>query len=172
MPIMVVLSGLDGFSMARPSSSQVANVYPGRYTIRTLGGPPGAYVESIRLGDAEVYGRAVDIFDGSMPIRIAYRRGGPVLRGTVEKGEGATVQIVDADESAAEDSRAVTAGRDGSFQVDNLRPGDYYVVAVQGAEAGLVRFLSRRDLMGKAEKVRLEKGATVVVTLKVRAVFE
>ena len=92
-----------------------------------------------------------------------------MLRGTVEPGEVATVQIVDADETGDQITHTVIAGRDGSFQVDNLRPGDYYVVALHGAEAGVVRTLSRRDLIGKAETVRLEKGATVVLRLKVRA---
>jgi hypothetical protein len=165
----VFLTRADGPSFMRPSADVIAGIYPGRYQIHTMAIMPGEYVESIRLGDAEVYAREFDIWDGSLPIRITYKRGAPDIRGSVESGDGATVFMINADENLLirEGSRGVTAGRGGSFEFRGVRPGDYYVYAVDHSDAGIGTPGFRTAVLPRATKVHAEKGANVVLTLKI-----
>jgi hypothetical protein len=156
-PAMAVLFALDGSVQLRTSGDAFTNVYPGRYLIHAMNMTPGVYVESIKLGEAEVDGQPVDIWDGSVPIRVTYRNGGAVVRGTVENGDGTTVAIVNADESLpAGGVGTVAMGAGGRFEFNTLRPGDYYIF-VHGANAPL------RPVPPGARKLHLEKGSTTFV---------
>jgi len=161
---------MDGahLSLIPPASDVLQNVYPGRYLIQTSAGAPGEYVESIKLGEAEVYGRPVEIWDGSLPIRITYKQGAPVVSGTVQAGEAATVVIISASESIdSEAFRGVAADRGGHFAFDNLRPGDYYVFALDGNDLNFPMASFRRAVLPRAEKIHLENGGGVILNLKI-----
>jgi hypothetical protein len=133
-----------------------------------VGIAPGEYIESIKVGEIEAYGRPIDIWDGSLPIRITYKRGAPVVRGTVETGPGAKVVILDADESlVSEPYRAVEAGRGGAFEFPSLRPGNYYVFALDRNDPAVGSPAFRRPIVPRAEKIHLEKGASVILNLKI-----
>jgi hypothetical protein len=167
-PSMVFLSSVDAASPVRLTGDALQKVYPGRYQIRTLNATPGEYVESIKLGNVEVYGRAFEIWDGSLPIRITYKRGAPVVRGTVGSEESATVAIFNVDETiVSEVSRTVAVGRGGRFELSNLRPGDYYVVALDHNDPSIATPAFRRAVLPRAEKIHLEKESTVILNLKI-----
>jgi hypothetical protein len=167
-PSMVFLSRTDQPGIIRPSAEALQNVYPGRYQIQPLSSGPGLYVESIKLGEVEVYGRPIDLWDGSLPIRITYKRGAPVVRGTVEEGGGATVAIFNADETlVTETVHSTAAGSGGRFEFGGLRPGDYYVVALDPHDPAIATPAFRRTVLPRAGKVHLEKGGSVLLHLKI-----
>jgi hypothetical protein len=158
----VFLFALDGPSVASSPSEALKKVYPGRYSIQPMGGFPGQYVESVKIGETEVYGRPAEIWDGSQPIRVTYRNGAASIRGVVENGEGTAVAIMSADESLSmEGVRTTTAGAGGRFELGNLRPGDYYVAALERAA------LRPPELRQRGQKIHLERGATAVLSLKI-----
>lgn len=159
---------LDPPSMVAATGGAFQNVYPDRYRIYASSFGPGTYLESIKLGEVEVYGLPVEIGDGSLPIRIAFKRGAPVVGGTVESGDGATVVIFSADESSlGEDLRTVKTSRGGRFEIGNLRPGDYYLLAFDRYDPLTFTAALRRAVISRAEKVHPEKGGTVILNLKV-----
>jgi hypothetical protein len=167
---MVLLSrvdALDAPQFVHTNGDSIANLYPGRYTVQVAGGVSGAlYVESIHFGDMEVYGRPFEVWDGSQPIRITLRKGGASIRGSVEKPDGATVVVVDADESVTP-SRVHTYPLTGpGFQVGSLRPGDYYVFAVERLTPLRLTDAVMRALLPRAEKVHLERNGASTLTLK------
>jgi hypothetical protein len=140
----------------------VAPVYPGSYRVEIPFAGFGGYLESVRLGDLEVMNKTFSLWDGSQPLRVVIRRGAATVRVTVEKGDGAAVLIVGSDETP----RMAMRGPDGSFQL-SVRPGDYYVLAFDRADARLLSSPSMwRPLLGHAERVHLEKDGLATVTLK------
>ena len=168
MPQMVLLSPVDGvpqFAQAKPDG--IRNVYPGRYTIGVTGGISRLlYVESVKLGDTEVYGRPFDLWDGSQPIRITLRKGGASIRGTVKKPDGATVVVVDADESLTINRIRMYPLAGPSFDVGPFRPCDYYVFAVDRPNPLGLTEVVMRALVPRAEKVHLESNGVSTLALK------
>jgi hypothetical protein len=111
-------------------SFRFPGVYPGRYTICPLGFVPGYYLDSVRLGDMDVMGKAVDLAGGSVPIRVSYKPNAGRLRGAVEEGSGATVVAIPRDEAFIDGQfiRTGTCER-GRYEIGSLRPGEYSVFA-------------------------------------------
>jgi hypothetical protein len=165
VPSMLFLMREDRPSLVHPAGDTIPNLYPGRYRIQALNGGPGVYVESTKLGEVDVYGRFFDLWDGSVPLRITYKFGAPVVRGVVESGEGARIVVFTADESS-ESYQSFTAGRGGSFQFE-VRPGDYYIVALERIDASATSAGMRRLAISSGTKVHLDKGATVALNLKI-----
>ena len=164
---MVLLSPVDGPpQFVQATGDGIRNIYPGHYTIQATGGLAKSYVESIRLGDMEIYGRPFELWDGSQPIHITIRQGGPYIRGNIENAGAATVVVVEADEAVtANPSRSYQPG--GSrFDIGPLRPGEYYVFAVD--RPAPLNFTPEilRALLARAEKVHLDKDGGAMVTLK------
>lgn len=76
--------------------------------------------------------------------------------------------IADAEEDLWSETMRTTAGRGGGFDFRNLRPGDYYVFAVDRNDpAAMSTPAFRRAVLPRAEKVHLEKGGAVVLNLKI-----
>ena len=90
MPQTVLLSPVDGvpqFAQANPDG--IPNVYPGLYIIQVMRGFPRSYVESIKLGDTEVYDRPFDLWDGSQPIHDRKTPRPPAAGAIIAPGSGA-----------------------------------------------------------------------------------
>jgi len=171
--IGVVLVPVDapssGSQMSRkPGQITIDKVYPGRYTILPMGGPAGSYLDSIKLGDADASAGAVGIWDGSLPIRIAYKSGAPRVRGKVDDAGAVSVIVLPQDEAALASGRSsiAKASAEGRYETGGLRPGDYYVLAIDRDPLLLGDPLVMRTLIPRAEKVHLEKGDVATVDLK------
>jgi hypothetical protein len=167
MAPMVLLSPVGGVpQFVQAKADGIPNVYPGRYTIRVMNSLPGSYVESIKLGDMEVSGQPFDLWDGSQPVRITMRQGAASIRGNVENAWAGAVVVVDAGENVTTKQSNTHAFSNSRFDIGALRPGDYYVFAVDRAaplgltESVLTAFLQR------AERVHVDKGGAAVITLK------
>jgi hypothetical protein len=150
-------------------SVELKNVYPGRYEIMPLGFRPGYYLDSVKLGDREVLGQKVDLFEGVALARVVYKSGAPTVRAQVEKGDGVFVVLVPQDDALMTDQfirRATVA--DGRCEIGSLRPGDYYAFAFDRIDmAALEDPFFVRTLVPRAEKVHVDKGETASVSLKV-----
>jgi len=140
-------------------------VVPGRY--RIAGGPAinGYLPSSVMLAGRDVLGQVVDLQPGSPPLEVIYKRSTTSLRGTVEKGGGATVLIWPQTADGPTIMEAITCGSNGNFE-SFVQPGDYYALAVDQvgdhtvADTGLLQ-----KLTGIAASVSVEAGATAVLQL-------
>ncbi len=157
---------------------EFSNVYPGRYRISPNGGGSRIYLSSIQFGGREVLGQVVDIQDGTLPIRVAYQANGGSVRGAVEHCKVVMVFPTDAALRSSAFTRSARWDDAGRFQADNLRPGDYYAVAMglppsMALEQVLDQVLFDPSRMGEfaggAEIVRVEGGQSTTVELKLSA---
>jgi hypothetical protein len=106
-------------------------VYPGRYRFYQSA-PKGEYLNSILVGTREVLGQEVELANGTPPIRMVYKQGGKV-QGVAADG-GATVVLVP-ELSSPEYWHAVRSDEQGRFEIADLRPGNYFAIAVRRAGA-------------------------------------
>src|SRR5205085_2275651 len=108
------------FSMgAKP----IENVYPGRYYMHAFPGGQGLYLDSVKYGEMDVTGRAVEIWDGATPIHVFYKRGAPIVRGLIDSGAGAQVVFIPREEPIDLNRiQSTTAGTRGNFEQSSLAP--------------------------------------------------
>ncbi len=162
------LYGMDGQLPVMFVGGPHIQVKAGRYRIG--GGPSinGYTPRAVMLGGQDVLGRVVDLRPGSPPLKVVYQRSTTSLRGTVEKGEGATVLLWPQVAEGPIVMDAVTCGPNGNFE-GFVQPGAYYVVAVDRVDERTVAdaaFLQK--MMASAASVSVEEGATAVVQLPLR----
>jgi hypothetical protein len=103
-----------------------------------------------------------------LPIRITYKSGAPRVRGKVDDGGAVSVIVLSQDEAALASGRSsiAKASAEGRYETGGLRPGDYYVLAIDRDPLLLGDPLVMRTLIPRAEKVHLEKGDVATVDLK------
>jgi hypothetical protein len=87
---MLALGPVGGGPFVRPLG-RGGSVFPGRYRIESSA--PGYYLAAATLGGRDVLGQTIDLMAGSPPLHVVLKRATSGLRGTVEKGEGASVLI-------------------------------------------------------------------------------
>ena len=150
----------------------------GRYRVTALGLDNRFYLDSIQFGGQEVLGQAVDIMDGSLPIRVVYKAGGGNVMGSVE--HCAMAVLVPADVSLQTNGFVRTRRCDpgGRFEFNGIRPGDYKVAALPAPDLESVEQVLDEFSFGdvplgpiapSAESVRVEAGQSTTVTLKLAA---
>lgn len=149
-------------------------IYPGTYRVSVDGRMPGYYVQSVWTGAMEVSARQVEVGPASPPLRVVYAAGGGRIAGEVEDGAAAQVVLVWADRASSimgQDIFSLACDRAGRFGMSDLRPGDWYVLAVPGG-----RLLSNdtireaifdRGLWRQAEAVHVGESQTTDARLKV-----
>ena len=121
---------------ADESGNFAIQAYPGKYSFAILeDAPPGFYLASIRLGmtDALVSG-GVFIDSGAQPLTVTYKYGGGTVHGMVEEcGDGRAVLVPrEPGFQLPQLIRQVKCDANGEFEIDFVRPGDYYAVAIAG----------------------------------------
>jgi hypothetical protein len=86
----------------------------------------------------------------------------------VEKGEGARVFLISRDSGEILGYREVACRAGGAFEIDDVAPGDYYLIVFDRSERG---GLPAADLPGvivpMASTVRVEAGSTASADLRV-----
>jgi protocatechuate 3,4-dioxygenase beta subunit len=106
------------------------HLLPGRYQIvPTPGLPPGFYPTAVIVADQNVLGQEIELTPGMPPIRVVYKPDPGTVRGTVEPGQEATVILWPQGAAIPGIVRAAQTDSRGSFEVANVPPGDYSVVA-------------------------------------------
>jgi protocatechuate 3,4-dioxygenase beta subunit len=163
--------GEDGaFSRQAPS---------GRVTITVMPMPPGWAVKSVDIGGDNYAGRRLDLPGGTRleNVRIVLTNRFPTLLGTLTDERGApaegTVILFPQDESDWEDGtggiRSTRPDQSGQYRFAAVRPGDYYLVAVEAVPSWQVNdpeFLA--TLRGDAVRVTLREGQHPTQNLRVR----
>ncbi len=156
------------------------NLLPGRYRITTIGPENRFYLDSIRFGGQEVLGQAIDIMDGSLPIRVVYKANGGRVLGSVEHCAAVLLFPKDASLQTAGFVRTARCDPGGRFEIGGLRPGDYEVAALAAPEFESLeqaldemlfdpQIVSDSRIAASAESVRVEAGQSTTVTLKLAA---
>ncbi|HVP47854.1 MAG TPA: carboxypeptidase-like regulatory domain-containing protein [Bryobacteraceae bacterium] len=153
------------------SEIRFEGVYPGRYQLHvyvSTGFGHSMYMDSVRLGERDITMDPFEIGPGLLPFRVILKTGGGHVRGTVDEGVGGIVVLVPKDERLRLPEFMATSFFSGSnFQVENVRPGDYYAFAVKGVfNQGQMRdpaYAGPR--LSGAPAVRVENNGTATVTL-------
>jgi hypothetical protein len=142
------------------------NILPGRYKAIVK---PGLSAQ-IFLGAYEVTEQTFPVAAGSARLRVVLKTWSGTLRGTVEKCDGATVVLVPQRVGGVAIGQTVVCGAGGSFELNEVSPGDYYVAAFDhinvllGPSAEMLSLLPSR---GKS--VTVEERSPVNVVLSVIA---
>jgi len=137
---------------------------PGRYRAIVQ---PGVSAQ-IFLGENEVTG-VFPVAAGGPPLRVVLKTWSGSIRGTVEKGDGATVVLVPQRVEGVAFGQTVTCGAGGSFELNEVSPGDYYIAAFDRLD-GLWPSAALLGLVpSRGTSVKVEEHATANVNLSVVA---
>jgi hypothetical protein len=146
---------------------QLRGLFPGRYRVMSFNFPRGYYPAAVMWGGRDVRGQVIDLAPGAPPLQVIYAAGAGTLRGTVDKGEGATVMLTPSDPGETINIRSELCGPGGAFEFANVIPGAYYVVAFDRREtSGLPVAEIPSSIIPIATGVRIESGATASVELR------
>jgi hypothetical protein len=125
------------------------------------------YVGAVMWGGRDVKGQVVELMPGAGPFQIVYRSGLGKIHGTVDRGEGASVFLVSQGSGEILTYRQATCGAGGSFEIGQVPPGDYYIMAFDRMDSGgLPPADLPASIMPFASSVRVEAGSTVSADLR------
>ena len=113
-------------------------VYPGPYRVMILESPRGPYyLDSVRFGDRDVTASEFTIAPGDQALMVTYKYGGGSVSGTVDGCGSGRVILVPVDPWLRREGlvRDTNCGGGGRFQIDSVRPGEYYGLAISGDSA-------------------------------------
>lgn len=139
------------------------NLLPGRYNAFAR---PGLSAQ-IYLGESDVTGQTFPLTAGGAQMRIVLKTWSGTVRGTVEKGEGATVILIPQRVDGVSLGQTAKCGPGGSFELNEVSPGDYYIAAFDRVQnfqpsAALLSLVPSRGTT-----VKVEERSTANVTLSV-----
>jgi hypothetical protein len=138
------------------------NILPGRYQIIVK---PGLSAQ-IFLGENEVTG-TFPVTAGGPKLRVVLKTWAGTVRGTVEKGDGATVVLVPQRVDGVAFGQTAVCGAGGTFELNEVSPGDYYIAAFDHMD-GLspsAAMLSLVPARGTSVKVEERSAANVMLSL-------
>jgi len=145
---------------------QIENVAAGRYRIVPLPGtPPGYYPAAVLLDGRDLTGQTVELNVATPLLRLVYKPNAGTLRGIVDKGEGATVLLWPQSASVLDLLRAVQAGPGGVFEMQNVAPGDYSLLAVDSQHLEAEPEEVIRTFTASATPVHVDEGSSPSVSL-------
>jgi hypothetical protein len=163
--------GFPALAPFRASGIHFDGVYPGRYRLQmqiATGFGHAMYLDSVRMGERDITMDEVEVADGFAPFRVVLKTGGGRVRGSVDGGVGGIVVLVPREERLRLPAfMAVSFFSGAQFAVENVRPGDYYVFAVNGTfNQGDMRDPAfAGPWLSGAPAVRVEENGTATVAL-------
>jgi hypothetical protein len=165
--------GSGGAGVIKPDGSlHVEDVYPGNYRVGELRDIPGYYLDSILLGAEDATGKDVYIGSNLAPLRLIFKSPSARAQGSVENGAGVRAILVEADQEhqiTGQSIRSAICDKDGSFNIEGLRPGSYYAFASRtwdGSSGILTETLFNGELENQAETIHVSEGETATLNLK------
>jgi hypothetical protein len=168
-----ILIGLASASpSARPDADgnlKLDNVYAGAYRIIAMNSPPGYFLDSVRVGEAEQSALEVELSSGAVPITLVYKTNGGTVRGTAEKCASGGVMLVPQEPGLRRPGFQYSKPCDSNdrYEIGAVRPGDYYVLALPG-DGPDPWFRAKLDdtVLNQAAKVTVRAGETFSVDLR------
>jgi len=147
-------------------------VFPGHYDVVVSGLPAGYFVKSVRAGEAESLADGARIQPG-MQLDIVLSAKGATVSGQVanEKGNpvsSASVILMAPNAPLQQRLRTTSVDQQGQFNLVGVAPGDYFLAALEDADAGVYwepEFLTRNEKM--IEKISVREGDSETKPLKV-----
>jgi hypothetical protein len=150
---------------------KIENVLPGKYYLQA-NAPRGTYLKSVRLGNQEMAGKAIDLSSGSGQMTLVYSYGVAELDGTVQFPQSSSeaiastsatpdVSVVLIPEQMHEDGSGIemsNSGAGGSFSVKNVPPGRYKAYAFEKLQYGALQNPDvQRELASRGVDVELKE---------------
>jgi len=131
--------GLPGVAaLAEPDANGefiFQGAYPGVYRLGPLlpQMPPPYYLDAVRVGDADLAVQEVEI-SSDVAITVVYKTDGGSVHGKAENCASGGVVLVPSDPARRRPvfSRSAACDSSGNYEVDAVRPGDYYALAFAG----------------------------------------
>ena len=143
--------------------------YPGVYELTAPQQlPSGYYLDSVRLGDAELYAPNVELTSGALQLTLVYKSDGGSVRGAVENCGGGGVLLVPQDPARRWDASILWARCDsnGRYEIASVRPGEYYALAFPGNEDRLLRPDLDDRMLTQASRVSVRSGEATSADLR------
>ncbi len=171
-----------GYGMGRPTVNEdgsftLRNNMPGKYLVAVQGpSPEKTYLASIRIGAEEYFGKEIDLTSGAPgPLKIVYRNDAATVSGNLEGGsdgsaaQPAMVVLVPAEAHLRRVEYMATAQvrPDGSFTINQVRPGEYLVCHMPGDNRTLAEEGEPpKESMDAAVRLKVESNGTHTVQVK------
>ena len=121
------------------------------------------------MGGRDIFGQYVELNPGAQPIEVTYKSDGGAVRGNIEDCGDAVIVLAPRD-AALRQNELVATGRcsaGGHFEIDNVRPGDYYAYAFAKFDRGAAGFLA-----SLGDPAVLHRAALVTVRAKQASTVE
>jgi hypothetical protein len=143
-PIRVSLDPFIAFMRPNPDvpvsdgTFQIASLPPDRFRVSISPIPDGAYVKSVRLNTQEVVDKWVDLTSGlGGALEIVLAPNAAEISGVVRNKDGRPKQAgvyawLESAIGTDEPPQFARAGKDGTFVLRNLPPGEYRIAALSG----------------------------------------
>ena len=141
-------------------------VFPGHYQAVDK---PGLS-SRVFLGESEVTGQTFSLIAGGPRLRIVARTRSGTVRGTVEKGGGATVVLIPQRIEGVALGQTVVCGAGGSFELSAVSPGDYTIAAFDRMDGRSPSAMLLDLVAVRGTSVKVEEGSAANVILSVIAV--
>jgi hypothetical protein len=130
--------GLGGVGLAEADAKgdfAIVETYPGVYRLGPLLSQtrPPYYLDAVRVGDADLAMQEVEI-SSDVAITVVYKSDGGSVRGKAENCASGGVVLVPSDPAIRRPvfSRSAACDSSDNYEVDAVRPGNYYALAFAG----------------------------------------
>lgn len=148
------------------------HVYPGTYRMDGGMAPGQAYLDSVRLGEAEVPGMQMELASGAPLLTVRYKTGGGTVRGAAENCTQGDVLLIPA-EIALRRAGLARSGRcdaNGRYEISGLRPGEYYALAfTRGGSSPFPQTEWDEGTLAQARRVTVRAGESTSADLTATA---
>jgi hypothetical protein len=138
------------------------NVMPGQY--KTLIRP--GLSAQIFLGENEA-GQTFPVSADGPPMHLVLKTWAGTVRGTVEKGDGATVVLIPQRIEGVALGQTVICGAGGSFELNEVSPGYYYIAAFDHMDELSPSAAMLSLVPSRGSSVKVEEHSSIDVTLSV-----
>jgi hypothetical protein len=142
-PETLAMFGQSSAEVKPDGSFVIPEVTPDVYEVNVVGSHPGAYMKSVRFGDAAAPDDRIDLTQGSGPVMIALGTDVGEVEGSVKKANGdaavrvrVTLIAYGSHLSRIDLSRSGFTDEQGKFHLRNVAPGEYRIFAWEDVQFG------------------------------------